>query len=208
MPIDPVDMIDNRYQLLRKLGQGGMGAVFQARDRLTGQLVALKQVALPGLAGTGSATVAVGSAPTTEGVGQTLALPPLATPQQRPQSHTPAAGPQSGPSRSPSGSGSVSHAYRLALAEEFRILASLRHPNIISVLEYGFDAGRQPYFTMELLSTPQTVLEAGAGKPLPTQVALLAQLLRAVAYLHRRGILHRDLKPSEGAIDGKQVLKL
>lgn len=50
---------------------------------------------------------------------------------------------------------------RLALANEFRTLASLRHPNIISVLDYGFDGHRQPYFTMTLLDNPQTVVEAG-----------------------------------------------
>ena len=44
-----------------------------------------------------------------------------------------------------------SDALRLALAHEFRTLAGLRHPNIISVLDYGFDAERQPFFTMELL---------------------------------------------------------
>src|SRR5687767_6183954 len=41
--------------------------------------------------------------------------------------------------------------YRRALAQEFRTLASLRHPNIISVLDYGFDDQQQPYLTMELL---------------------------------------------------------
>src|SRR5437588_12918698 len=40
---------------------------------------------------------------------------------------------------------------RLALAREFKILASLRHPNIISVLDYGFDTQQQPFFTMDLL---------------------------------------------------------
>ena len=39
---------------------------------------------------------------------------------------------------------------RIALAQEFRLLASLRHPNIISVLDYGFDASGDPYFTMDL----------------------------------------------------------
>src|SRR4051794_40984631 len=38
---------------------------------------------------------------------------------------------------------------RLALAQEFAILASLRHPNIISVLDYGFDEEHQPFFTMD-----------------------------------------------------------
>ncbi len=40
--------------------------------------------------------------------------------------------------------------FRLALAQEFKMLATMRHPHIISVLDYGFDNTQQPYFTMEL----------------------------------------------------------
>src|SRR5438477_5792413 len=52
----------------------------------------------------------------------------------------------------------------LALAGEFRTLSSLRHPNIISVLDYGFDEARKPYFTMEYLPDPQTIFDAGKGQ--------------------------------------------
>ncbi|MCU0481537.1 MAG: tetratricopeptide repeat protein [Anaerolineae bacterium] len=93
----------------------------------------------------------------------------------------------------------------VALAEEFKILASLRHPNIISVLDYGFDSTRQPYYTMELLSTPQNLLDYGRDKPLVEKINLLVKVLEALSYLHRRGIIHRDLKPDNALVVNGQV---
>ena len=54
---------------------------------------------------------------------------------------------------------------RLALAREFRTLATLRHPNIISVLDYGFAANAEPFFTMELLAQPRTLLQEASDRP-------------------------------------------
>ena len=85
---------------------------------------------------------------------------------------------------------------RLALAQEFRVLSSLRHPHIISVLDYGFDAKGDPYFTMELLEGADDIREAANPKTLERRTELLIQALQAIIYLHRHGIIHRDLKPS------------
>lgn len=85
---------------------------------------------------------------------------------------------------------------RLILANEFQSLASLRHPHIISVLDYGFYDGKHPYFTMNLLKNPQPMTDAGRDKSVQTKTNFLIQMLQALAYIHRRGLLHRDLKPS------------
>lgn len=91
---------------------------------------------------------------------------------------------------------SAQRTFRLALAHEFRTLATLRHPNIVSVLDYGFDEEREPFFTMELLEAPRDLLTATRTASLPEKLGILAQLLRALSYLHRHNIVHRDLKPS------------
>jgi tetratricopeptide (TPR) repeat protein len=93
----------------------------------------------------------------------------------------------------------------VALAQEFKILASLRHPNIISVLDYGFSQAHQPYFTMELLEDADDLLTAGIEYPVPHKMQLVIQVLQALSYLHRRGIIHRDLKPGNVMVADQHV---
>lgn len=100
-------------------------------------------------------------------------------------------------------SGSVE--MRRALAQEFKVLASLRHPNVITVLDYGFGEDREPYLVMDLEEHARTILEAGTGEPVAVQAELLVQTLRALLYLHRVGIIHRDLKPENVLVVRGQV---
>ena len=84
---------------------------------------------------------------------------------------------------------------RIALAHEFQTLASLRHPHVISVLDYGFDQTGQPFYTMTYLPEAENLLVVGARLPFEEKIRFVQEMFRALAYLHRRGVLHRDLKP-------------
>lgn len=96
----------------------------------------------------------------------------------------------------------------LALANEFQILARLRHPHIVSVLDYGFDADKRPYFTMDLLPNARTIHEAALERSYADRIQLLLQLLEALAYFHQRGIIHRDLKPENVLVDERGQLRV
>jgi len=94
---------------------------------------------------------------------------------------------------------------RLALANEFKVLASLRHPNIIAVIDYGFDEQNLPFFTMPYVDDADDILTAGLNATFDEKLKLWMQMLQASVYLHRRNVLHRDLKPANVLVKDGQV---
>jgi len=89
---------------------------------------------------------------------------------------------------------------------EARVQAQLSHPAVVPVYDLGVDPAGDPYFTMKWvrgLRFDQAMCElldgGGKGGPTFTQRQLLerlAHLCLAIHYAHRRGVVHRDLKPT------------
>jgi serine/threonine-protein kinase len=75
---------------------------------------------------------------------------------------------------------------------EFYELSQLKHPNVIGVLDYGFD-GEAPYYTMELLDGRD--LNDLAPMPWPRVCEVLRGVCSALAVLHSRRQVHRDISP-------------
>jgi len=85
---------------------------------------------------------------------------------------------------------------RKRFVQESEAVASLRHPNIVQVFDAGEIDGRA-YFTMELVEGGR-LSEKVAGTPQPAleAAALVAAVADAVHAAHQKGIVHRDLTPS------------
>ena len=127
-------LLNDRYELQEKIGEGGMAVVYRALDHQSGQEIALK-VMKARLHGTS---------------------------QKR-------------------------------FAREFRAVSSMAHPHCVRVFEFG-ETAEFPYFSMELFrGEPVTTLH---GKPLSAILEAVYQAASAIEYMHGRGIIHRDVKPS------------
>jgi eukaryotic-like serine/threonine-protein kinase len=143
--IEQGTVIDGRYEVLSRIGAGGMAEVYLARDQLLGRQVAVK-----------------------------LLHHRFAEDQE--------------------------------FVERFRREASsaagLSHPNVVAIFDRGEWDGTY-YIAMEYLPgrpLKTVVREQGPLQP-AAAIDIVVQVLRAAGFAHRRGVIHRDLKPHNVILD-------
>lgn len=92
---------------------------------------------------------------------------------------------------------------------EIQALNKLSHPNLVGILDAGFD-GEWFYYAMEYMEggTIRNVLDATPQLPFEKAFRLMAQLTHATAYLHQNRIIHRDIKPSNVLLGNDKTAKL
>ncbi|MEW6251865.1 MAG: tetratricopeptide repeat protein [Planctomycetota bacterium] len=92
---------------------------------------------------------------------------------------------------------------RTRLEREVRILGHLRHPHIVGVLDSGVAAGC-PYYVMDYIAG-ETLAAYLARRRLSgsERLRLCAEICEAVHAAHLRGVIHRDLKPTNIRIDAE-----
>ena len=141
----PETVVDQRYQILSRIGSGGMADVYCAQDLQLGRKVALK-----------------------------LLYRRFAEDEE--------------------------------FVERFRREASsaagLQHANVVGVYDRGEWDGTY-YIAMEYLegrSLKQFIIDSGPLAPL-TAIEIAEQILKAARFAHRRGVIHRDIKPHNVIID-------
>jgi serine/threonine-protein kinase len=149
---DAGDIIDGRYQVLHRLGAGGMADVYLARDQQLDREVALKLL-------------------------------------HRRFAEDP---------------GFVERFRREAQAA-----ASLQHPNVVSVFDRGSFEGTY-YIAMEYLPgrTLKQLIRDEAPIEVERAIDIAIQVLKAARFAHRRGVIHRDLKPHNVIVDDNDQVKV
>ncbi len=130
------------YELMRLLGQGGMGKVFLAQQQALKRLVCVKVLSIP------------------EGEDADLC--------------------------------------RAMFAREAELLASVSHPHVLAVFDFGTTADKNlPFLVTEYVEEGDLRRRMSKGHAMPTDRVrlILAQVGKALEFLHAKGIIHRDLKP-------------
>lgn len=140
MSIDQPTPFEGKYEIIGKIAEGGMGAVYKVRHLLLDEIRVIKVM--------------------------------------RPQA-------------------AESEEQRKRFVREAQTATKLRHPNIVTFHDFAVDESGTAYMVMEFIDgvTLAQLIRKGGPLPLPIALELAKQCLSALGYLHRRGIVHRDVSP-------------
>jgi len=91
---------------------------------------------------------------------------------------------------------------RARFEREARAVASLAHPNVMQLYDYGESEGR-PYMVLEYVPAGTLEDRLRAGRPLPDgeTYEIAVGIASGLAHAHSRGVVHRDLKPANVLFD-------
>jgi serine/threonine-protein kinase len=148
--------IEGKYEILEKLREGGMGAIYKVRHRLLDELRVVKVI--------------------------------------RANLESPDASDR--------------------FLREARVAIRLRHPNIAQLHDFAIASDGNAYIVMELIdgSTLQEILKLHGPPPIPLSLEVARQAVKALGYLHRQRIVHRDVSPDNLMLtrdaDGHPLVKL
>lgn len=109
--------------------------------------------------------------------------------------------------------GSNTEDFAARFQREFRALSRLHHPNIAAVADWG-TWERRPYFVMEYVEGVDLRVLAEEWQLEPPAVrfarvrSVIAQVASALAYVHERGLVHRDVTPSNVLVTADGTARL
>lgn len=134
-------IIEQKYEIISPIGEGGMSVVYKAKHLLMDRFVAIKMI-----------------------------RPEYATMSQLID----------------------------RFKQETKAVSSLRHPNIVTVFDYGFLPDQTPFLIMDYLEGKvlNQLIKQEKTMQWERAVLLFSQACDALAHSHERGVVHRDIKPS------------
>jgi tRNA A-37 threonylcarbamoyl transferase component Bud32 len=157
MAANPQRRIDGKYEILRKIREGGMGAIYKVRHRLLDEVRVIK-----------------------------LMRPQLVDDAE----------------------------FKARFVREAQTAIKLRHPNIAHLYDFTLGDDDTAFIVMEFIAgkTLEELPKEGGLPPLGLVLEIAQQSLRALAYLHGKGFVHRDISPDNLMLcedaDGNAQIKL